>query len=146
MAGESTNQQQYIPESDRNSSNDGSLQLSDIWALIIENKVWFATCIIVCLMFAAFYKYKTASVYQQTAKIIIDESAANSAMRDLSNISEAFSGVKSSGGINVNNEIEYISSPDLMQVVVERLGLQTRYFSHQPLRIRELYNQSPREG
>lgn len=143
MAGESTNQQQYIPESDRNSSNDGSLQLSDIWALIIENKVWFATCIIVCLMFAAFYKYKTASVYQQTAKIIIDESAANSAMRDLSNISEAFSGVKSSGGINVNNEIEYISSPDLMQVVVERLGLQTRYFSHQPLRIRELYNQSP---
>lgn len=143
MAGESTNQQQYIPESDRNSSNDGSLQLSDIWALIIENKVWFAICIIACLMIAAFYKYKTASVYQQNAKIIIDESASNSAMRDLSNLSEAFSGVKSSGGINVNNEIEYISSPDLMQVVVERLGLQTRYYSHQPLRIRELYNQSP---
>ena len=39
----------------------------------------------------------------------------------------------------VENEMQAFSSPDLMQVVVERLGLQTRYVEQQTLRSVELY-------
>ena len=125
------------------SGSDNSLQLSDIWSMIVKNKWWFILSIFLCLCVAAFYKYRTASVYQRSAKIIIDESESNSALRDLYSISDGLSGMNSGGGINVNNEIEYISSPDLMETVVTRLGLQTKYYKHQFLRTRELYSNSP---
>jgi hypothetical protein len=48
-----------------------------------------------------------------------------------------------SSGTNVYNEIEYFTSPDLMQRVVERLGLETNYYDKQFLRTRELYSNSP---
>ena len=47
--------------------------------------------------------------------------------------------------MNVNNEVEAFSSPDLMKTVVERLGLQTSYVEHQFMREREFYNNSPIE-
>ena len=46
---------------------------------------------------------------------------------------------------SVENELEAFASPDLMQVVVERLGLQTRYVEQQFLREVELYHNSPVE-
>jgi hypothetical protein len=46
---------------------------------------------------------------------------------------------------SVENEMEAFSSPDLMQMVVERLALETRYVEKQFLRSVELYNNTPVE-
>ena len=46
---------------------------------------------------------------------------------------------------SVENEIEAFASPDLMQTVVERLGLEVSYVSQQALRNVELYHNSPVE-
>ena len=43
----------------------------------------------------------------------------------------------------VANEMEALASPDLMQMVVERLDLETRYMEHQFLREVELYGNQP---
>ena len=131
-------------------NNGGSLRqdgqqdfnFSDIWGMIWGYRWWYVLSLAVCIVFAAFYLYRTPGVYSRSAKVIIDEDAQDATLRDIANIS-GFGGQGSS--VNVNNEVEAFSSPDLMTTVVERLGLQTGYVEHQFLRDRELYRTSPFE-
>ena len=122
--------------------DQSDFNFSDLWAMIWGYKWWYVLSLAVCLIFAAFYLYKTTPTYSRSAKIIINEDAQDATLRDIANIS-GFGGQSSS--VNVNNEVEAFSSPDLMQTVVERLGLQTTYVEHQFMRDRELYNNSPIE-
>ena len=122
--------------------DSSAFNFSDIWAMIWGYKWWYVLSLAVCLIFAAFYLYKTEPTYSRSAKIIINEDAQDATLRDIANIS-GFGGQSSS--VNVNNEVIAITSPDLMQTVVERLGLQTTYTLHQFMRDRELYNNSPIE-
>lgn len=118
------------------------INFSDIWGMIWGYRWWYVLTLAICIVCAAFYLYKTPSTYSRSAKIIINEDAQDATLRDIANIS-GFAGQGSS--VNVNNEVEAFSSPDLMKTVVERLGLQTSYVEHQFMRERELYNNSPIE-
>ena len=104
---------------------EDTLQLADLWGMVRNNWIWYVISIIICLFIAAFYIYRTPKSYSRTAKVIVSESAENSAIRDLASFSGA-SRVRT-GGTNVFNEIQALSSPDLMQRVVERLNYETRY-------------------
>ena len=120
-----------------------SLQLTDLWALIWDHKWWYVFCILVALFAAGFYLYKTPRTYSRTEKVIVDEDSQNSMMRDLT----SFAGTarRYTSGTNVDNEVEALGAPDLMQGVISRLGLETAYFDNQFLRVRELYKNSPIE-
>ena len=120
---------------------DNSLKLQDIWHMVWDYKWWYVLSIAVCLVLGALYLYRTAPVYQRTAKVIIQEDTQESALRDISAFAGNLKG--STGGDNVNNEVEAFTSPDLMKTVVERLGLQTTYIEHQFLRSVELYTSTP---
>lgn len=120
---------------------ESTIQLSDIWGMIWGHKWWYVACTIVCLFLAAFYLYRTPNTYQRTIKVMIDESEQDAAMRNLGVVSAGAMRLRSFN--SVENETEAFSSPDLMQVVVERLNLQTRYFEQQFLRTVELYQNSP---
>lgn len=122
---------------------ESSLSLQDIWHMIWDYKWWYVLSISVCLVLGFLYLYRTAPSYQRTAKLIIQENAQESALRDISTLTGGLTG--KSGGENVNNEVEAFASPDLMKTVVERLGLQTRYIEHQFLRKTELYTSTPVE-
>lgn len=113
---------------------------SDIWGMIWGYKWWYVLSLFVCIVFAVFYVYKTPATYSRSAKVVINEDAQDATLRDIANIS-GFTGQGAS--VNVNNEVEAFSSPDLMQTVVERLGLEISYVEHQLMRDRELYNNSP---
>ena len=122
---------------------DQSLQLADLWALVWDHKWWYVICILVALMIASFYLYKTPKTYSRTEKVIVDEDSQNSMMRDLT----SFAGTarRYTSGTNVDNEIEAFGAPDLMQKVVTRLGLETSYIDNQFMRVREMYKNSPIE-
>jgi uncharacterized protein involved in exopolysaccharide biosynthesis len=109
--------------------DESNLQFADIWALIWNNIIWYALCIGFCLVVACFYIYRTPKTYSRQAKVIIEEDE-NSSLRDLSSFVGTATRYRSSG-TNVYNEIEYFTSPDLMQRVVERLGLETNYYDKQ---------------
>ena len=126
-----------------NDEEDQSLQLADLWAIIWDHKWWYVVCILLALFAASFYLYKTPKMYSRTEKVIVDEDSQNSMMRDLTAFTN--SAIRSSSGTNVNNEIEALSAPDLMQRVVNRLGLETSYIDNQFLRVREYYKNSPIE-
>ena len=133
-------------ETYRNNNNfqeeQSDFNFSDIWGMIWGYKWWYVLSLGICLVFALFYLYKTPATYSRSAKVIINEDAQDATLRDIANIS-GFAGQGSS--INVNNEVEAFSSPDLLQTVVERLGLEISYVEHQFMRDRELYNNSPIE-
>lgn len=120
---------------------ENSISLQDIWHLIWDYKWWYVLSVFIFLVLGVLYLYRTAPTYQRTAKLIIQENAQESALRDLSALTGGMTG--KSSGENVNNEVEAFSSPDLMKTVVERLGLQTTYTEHQFLRKVELYTSTP---
>ena len=122
---------------------ENAIQLADLWAMIWDNKWWYVISVAVCIFFAGIYLYRTPDTYNRKAKVLIDESNQDATMRNLGVASAGMMRLRSFN--SVENEIEAFSSPDLMQTVVERLGLETRYVEQQFLRKVELYKNSPVE-
>lgn len=119
------------------------LQLADLWAMVWYNRGWYILSVALCLLVAAFYIYRTPKTYLREAKVIMDDTAENSTMRDLAAFSNNITRFRGSGGTNVYNEMEAFGSPDLMEKVIKRLGYETTYIEHQFMRKRELFTTSP---
>lgn len=123
--------------------DDSMFTLAELWGMVWGHKVWYVVSVLFFIAAGAFYLYRTPQVYDRYVKVIIDESSQAATMRNL--------GVATAGAMklgtsnNVENEMEAFASPDLMKIVVERLGLQTRYFEKQFLRKVELYKNGPVE-
>ena len=117
------------------------ISLADIWGLIWGHKWWYVASLAFFLCVGVFYLYVTPKVYSRVAKVLIDERNQDATMRNLGVASAGMMRLRSFN--SVENEIETFASPDLMQVVVERLGLQTRYVQEQLFRDVELYRNCP---
>ena len=137
MAELNTNNQNFLRE------EDSSLRLSDLWNMVWRYKWWYVVSIVVFLLLGAFYLYRTPNVYNRAAKVVIDESNQDATMRNLGVVSSGMMRLRSFN--SVENEMEALSSPDLMQMVVKRLGLQTTYMEQQLFREVELYKNGPFE-
>ena len=120
-----------------------TVRLVDIWHMVWDYKWWYVLSVACFLVLGAFYLYRTPNVYNRTAKVLIDESNQDATMRNLGVASAGMMRLRSFN--SVENEMEAFSSPDLMEQVVTRLNLQTRYVESQPLRKVELYRNSPIE-
>jgi len=121
--------------------DEPAITLADIWNMVWGYKWWYVACTAVCLFFVAFYIYRTPDTYVRTAKVIIDESEQDATMRSLGAITGGAMRMRSNA--TVVNEMEAFSSPDLMQMVVQRLSLETRYVADQFMRNVELYDYTP---
>ena len=119
------------------------LRLSELMELVTKNIWWYVGVTLCCLTVALSYLYKTPTLYNRTAKVMIDDSNQDAAMRNLGMASANMMRMRSIN--SVENELEAFASPDLMEKVVERLGLQTSYVEKQFLRDVELYHNSPVE-
>lgn len=119
------------------------LRLSELKEIVTKNIWWYVGVTLCCLTVALCYLYKTPTLYNRTAKVMIDDSNQDAAMRNLGMASANMMRMRSIN--SVENELEAFASPDLMEKVVERLGLQTRYVEKQFLRDVELYHNSPVE-
>ena len=116
------------------------LKISDIIELVTKHIWWYVGVTLICLLGAGYYLYKTPVLYSRSAKLIVDDSNQDAAMR---NLGMASANMMRRTFNPVDNEMQAFASPDLMKIVVERLGLQTRYVEKQLLRDVELYHDSP---
>ena len=133
-----------MEENNRNiirQEEESSINLLDLWHLIWDHKWWYVISVFLCVCIAVVYVYRSPAIYSRTAKVIIDEGSQEAAMRDLSSFTGTMSRMRFS--TNVDNEVEAFSSPDLMEVVVNRLGLLTSYHEKQTLRTVELSDNTP---
>ena len=121
--------------------DESSFSLADIWHLVWDHKWWYIITLGAAICIALFYLYRTPQTYNSTAKVLVDDSNQNAAMRNLGVASAGMMKLRSYN--SVENEIEAFSSVDYMQKVVERLGLQTTYI--QPLKFKtiDLATKSP---
>ena len=133
----------YLKKTD----DEGALNLADLWNMgldiIWDHKWWYVGSVAVCLCIGLIYLYRTPDTYLRTTKVIIDESDQDAALRSIGTL--AAGAVRMQTGTSVANEIQALSSPDLMQSVVERLHLETSYIRKGALRDVELYTGTPVE-
>ena len=122
---------------------ESTLSIMDLWQLVWDHKGWYVLSVLFFLVLGGFYLYRTPNTYNRTTKVLIDESNQDATMRNLGVASAGMMRLRSFN--SVENEVEAFSSPDLMEQVVSRLQLQTRYVESQPLRKVELYRNSPIE-
>ena len=134
---------QYNNHNNFDNQEENSISLNDIWRMIWDYKWWYVASVACCLIVYIFYIYRTPNSYVRTAKVIIDESEQSATMRNLTSLSVGMGGLRANA--QVANEMEAFRSPDLMQVVVERLRLETKYYDNQLLRTVELYQNNPVE-
>ena len=120
---------------------ESSFNLADIWHLVWDNKWWYVLALGVAMFFALFHLYRTPETYSSTAKVLVDESSQNATMRNLGVASAGMMRLRSFN--SVENEIEAFSSVDYMQRVVERLGLQTRYYKEMKFKSIDLATRTP---
>ena len=123
-----------------NLPEEEGLSISDIIGLVTRHIWWYVGMTLICLCVAGFKLYKTPTLYNRTAKVIVDDSNQDAAMR---NLGMASANMMRRAFSPIANEMEAFASPNLMQIVVERLGLQTKYVEKQFMRDVELYHNSP---
>ncbi len=113
----------------------GKISLTELWQSIWNFKWWCLASVAVCLLLAGLYIYRKPAVYTRTAKIIVDENGQSSALKDITSFSNTLYRRNTfTSGVNVYNEVEALATPDLMEMVVSKLGLETSYSEIQILR------------
>ena len=122
----------------------GKLSLAELWQSIWDFKWWCLASIVICLLLAGLYIYRKPAVYTRTAKIIVDENGQSSALKDITSFSNTLYRRNTfTSGVNVYNEVEALATPDLMEMVVYKLGLETSYSEIQFLRTVPLDDNKP---
>ena len=107
------------------SRQEETINIKDLIFLYLSKWKWFVLSLAVCLGVAVLYLLKSPSVYTRSATLLIEDNDKGSS------ISTADLGFSDMGlfqsNTNVNNEIIAMSSPALMQNVVQRLSLDMNY-------------------
>ena len=64
-------------------NEEEGLRINDIIELVTKHIWWYVGVTLICLIGAGYYLYKTPAVYSRSAKVIIDYSNQDAAMRNL---------------------------------------------------------------
>ena len=101
---------------------------------------WFVLSVLAFLILAILYIKSTSPSYKITSTVLVKDTkkAPSSDMGMLSQLG----GFGSMGTNSIDNEIEVLKSKKLMRDVVNELGLQTKLYSKEGLKSRELYEKS----
>ncbi len=111
----------------------------ELYQAIVSRWKWILLSLVVCMGLAVLYLAWKPVAYTRSAQIEIkdeDNSGSSSALAMFADL-----GIGQATN-NLYNEMAYFESPDLMEKVVERLGLQTNYNMRKGLRSNVLYGAS----
>ncbi|MBO7046563.1 MAG: hypothetical protein J6W38_09490, partial [Prevotella sp.] len=105
---------------------------------------WFVGTICLTVLFAILFLLVVAPKYERTASVLVkDENGGGGLMSSMMSNMGMLAGM---AGLNitsnVENEMQIFASPFLMQEVVTRLGLDTRYEVYKGLMKQELYDET----
>ena len=105
---------------------------------------WFAATVCICVVLAILYLLIAAPKYERSASVLVkDENGGGGLLSSMTSNMGMLAGM---AGLNitsnVENEMQIFSSPFLMQEVVNRLGLDTRYYAYEGLMKQELYDET----
>ncbi len=114
------------------------LPLKELFRLTLKNWKWVLLSLIVCMGLAVLYLMRTNPVYKREASVIVKEEKDGLSLGGMVELGMPDIGLFS-GNSNLENELTTFRSPDYMEEVVVRLGLQTSYRMKDGLRKVPLY-------
>ena len=125
-----------------NNKDTSYITLKDLWEVFIGNIWLFIGSAIVCITVAVGYIAITPPAYQRTASILIKNDDQGKSALGGTQAFESMGLVQSN--TDINNEVHVLSTPLLMNEVVERLSLNYNYaYSYKGIRWVDLYNGAP---
>ncbi|MBP5800398.1 MAG: hypothetical protein J6W43_10920 [Prevotella sp.] len=105
---------------------------------------WFAATVCLCVVLAILFLMIAVPKYERTASVLVkDENGGGGLLSSMASNMGMLAGMAGLNIMsNVENEIQIFSSPFLIQEVVSRLGLDTRYEVYDGLMKKELYEET----
>lgn len=113
------------------------LRIQEFFYLCLQNWYWFVISVVICMACAFIYIKRTTPLYQKSASILIKSDSNGRTTNSGTGIFEDL-GVTSNNSA-INDEIQVLSSPDLMRDVVRKLDLNILYSRQGKFRTIPLY-------
>ncbi|MBO5894417.1 MAG: polysaccharide biosynthesis tyrosine autokinase [Alistipes sp.] len=113
--------------------------LRDIASIAARRWYWFPISLLLCLGAALLYLSYAQPTYQRTATLIVNDTRKGAAS-EMAAFNDIIGGI---GHSSVDNEVHILKSRHLMEEVVARYGLATRYLSRDGLRRVDMYGCVP---
>ncbi len=102
---------------------EGELSMNDIFDFLWRIKVWIIIAVLVSLVCAYFYLKTQTRTYERTAYVMLNKNKDG-----VSSQLSFLAGIDISGNKQLDDQVFILQSPSMMQKVVERLDLNTRYY------------------
>lgn len=131
---ENTNIQQTATEPKGN-----GLSFSDLLQISLSYWYWFILSVVICGGIAFLYIQRTAPTYQRTATVLVKDSRKGSGA-EMTAFNDILGGL---GRRSAENEVHILQSRKLMEQVVEKYDLATRYTTEGRLRTSDIYGRTP---
>lgn len=106
------------------SSTESQVKITDVLFLTLKRWPWILLSVVLCVGAALLYILRTQPMYTRTASIVIKSSSSGSSISDLDAFAEM--GLMHTNS-NLSDEINRITSPDVMSEVVKRMGMYKTY-------------------
>ncbi len=103
-----------------------SINIAELFRATLRRWPWIVISVAICVGLALFYVLRAQPVYERSSSMIIsDDTQGNSISSDLSAFAD-MGFVQTSS--NINDEINLLKSPDVMNEVIKRLDLMMNYY------------------
>lgn len=118
-------------------TDESEVTLSDLFREMMAKWKWYVVSVVLCLLVATLYILRATPIYTRSTEVLLKDDTSQSISGDLSLL-----------GLNpvpseLLNEMFIMSSPEIMEQVVDRLNLNEVYTTPKGLRKEVLYNSSP---
>ena len=124
---------------DRSEMSNNTLTIREFLEMILKNWYWFVVSLLICGAIALFYLRSTPNTYVRTATVLVKDSRKGSGS-EITAFNDVLGGI---GRRSVDNEIHIFQSRHLMEQVVKRYNLDTRYTTTNGLRTVDMYGRVP---
>ena len=130
-----------INPNNNQTSEDEIFDFKQIISGVLNNWIWFALSIVICLLFAFTYAYYAVPSWHVSSKIlVIDEKNSPSAVGgSMSGELGSLFNAKS----NSDNEIQILKSRTLMKKTVDAMQLNVRIYEKNGFKTKEIFDEAP---
>ena len=119
--------------------NKSTFSIQEFIELVLRKWYWFILSIAICGGVALYYIASTPKTYMRTATVVVKDTRKGSGS-EITAFNDVLGGI---GRRSVDNEIHIFQSRRIMEQVVKRYNLDTRYSTKNGLRTDDMYGRTP---
>ena len=124
---------------ERGDINNSTFSIQEFIELVLRNWYWFIISVALCGAVALYYLASTPKTYTRTATVVVKDTRKGSGS-EITAFNDVLGGI---GRRSVDNEIHIFQSRRIMEQVVEKYNLDTRYNAKSGLRVVDMYGRVP---